>query len=471
MGYGSVEILGQDEILQKMLDLVVTRTNLTDLLPASQVTQILAAASRSDEGIYFQLAKLVDLFNLQNAAGSDLDLRLKDFDIDRDLAKYAVLVGNFSRTGTSGLGDIPAGTEVQTPGGEVFRTLIPSSIIDTADTSAAVSLIAAEPGVEGNVAIGSVTIVKTSFSGPELVGLTFLNSTPGTGGLAEESDEQARQRAVDKKLGLNRTSPPSMDAIARQVVIEATGESVATTNLVESLVTPGLVNLWIDNGTGLTETNDEVEVGSEEVLIASAIGGEKRFNLINYPVKRDGGDVPLLILNLNAAPLTLGVDYYLKSGTGAISLDETLYPTGLTATDALDASYTYYTGLMAEVQWTLNGVGSDPETYRGGLAGGGNLIVRAPSRFLPAIEMTVVVLPGFDIAAVKSAYKNAVIDTINILGIGEDVILVTLTDLKSEVEGVFDVFSNSPVPQDPPLNIAVGDDQIARAIDSSVIIN
>lgn len=471
MGYGSVDILSQDEILQKMIDLVVTRTQLTDLLPGSQLTQILSAAARSDEAIYFQIAKLVDAFSLESARGADLDLRLADYDLERQGAQYAVTTGNFLRSVTTGNLAIPAGTEVGTDNGQKFLTLTPISILAGNLSSAAVGLIAAEAGVDGNISAGSLTNVLTSFAGPESEGLTFSNSAAGTGGADQESDESARQRAVDKVLGLNRTSPRSLDAIARQVSVEATGESVVHTNLVESLVTPGRIDLWIDNGTGLTAVTDEVTAASPEVLLASAVGGESRFKVTNFPIARDGSDVPIITVELNAAALTLGTDYYVKSGSGDIVLNEFLYPTGLTAGDSLEAYYTYSTGLVAEVQWTLDGLSSDPDNYVGGVAAGADLIVRTPSRVLPSLELTAVVASGFDPVSVKEAYKNLVISTINQLDIGQDVILSTIIDLKGEIDGLLDVFFNVPAPSDPPANIILSDDQIARATTSSVVVN
>ena len=71
--YGSLEIKSAKKILQEMVNFVVARTSLSDLLPASTLTQALHAAARSDEAQYLQIAKVPNIFSILRAKGADLN--------------------------------------------------------------------------------------------------------------------------------------------------------------------------------------------------------------------------------------------------------------------------------------------------------------------------------------------------------------------------------------------------------------
>jgi uncharacterized phage protein gp47/JayE len=471
MGYGDIDILGFDEILQTMVDIVVTETNLSDLLPAATLMQILSAAARSDETIYFQIAKLVDAFSLRRASGENLDLRLPDYDLSRGGAQFANSSGYFVRDGSTGDLDLPVGTEISTDQGVRFKTVTPAAIPNGNTLSGNTSLICLESGESGNVEVGTIKNVITVFAGPEAVGLRFYNDVPGSDGLEEESDQSAKQRAHDKIRSLNRTSPDALLAIARQIELDD-GQSVAHANLIEPPNYPARIHLWVDNGTGYTEALEVIPSGTPEVLIASAVGGESRFQLENPPVYVSGG-APVITVRINSIAKVEGTDYHLNPGTGMIMLDETVYPSGLTTGDSMDADYTHHTGLIQETQWTIDGRTSDPETYIGGRAAGAQLRVLAPTIYLPVLELTVVVDTDFADATsdIKAEAQQAVINYVNSLDIGDDIILSKVTDIVDDIEGVFDVYFNTPAPSDPPANIAVTDDQIVRASESTVTIN
>ncbi len=76
---GQFQPKNRDQILERMTNRVVARSDLNDLNDASDVKQVLAAAAREDDDAFFQMINLLDLFDIFKAIGRDLDERAKEF--------------------------------------------------------------------------------------------------------------------------------------------------------------------------------------------------------------------------------------------------------------------------------------------------------------------------------------------------------------------------------------------------------
>lgn len=467
--YGSIELWGSDDIAQRIRDHMVANTDLTDFLPADPTEQLLVGFSKECEILYFQTAKLLTLFNVRNCKGSDLDLRLVDFDEVRALSAFATGTVVFSRANAVATELLlPAGTRVTSQAGKQYKTVTPTSIAASATVSGEVSIIADQQGASYNAVTGAVSLVATAFSGVEAQGLVCTNPAPVQNGLDQESDQFAVQRVLAKVRALNATSPDALRAAALAVKMPD-GTRCVTTQLYENPFEYGKTELFVDNGTGKTESIQNIGTfvnGGGEVLTAAATAGQFRFTVKSGPIKIGYGftDLPLLVLNVKPAggswaTLTLGTDYAVKTGTGQIVLAAPL-ATG----DALEAHYVAYTGLVREVQWTLDGRGSDKTKYPGGAASGGNLIVRAPGIFKTSLVIKIGIKSGYEsiAASVRAACVDALLVYINSLGIGEDILLSMLYETAMQVDGVADFLVQIPAPADPANNIVVGYDQIPR---------
>jgi uncharacterized phage protein gp47/JayE len=461
-----IEIKTFENLLQSKTNIVVARTDLTDLLDASQVLQFLAASSRSDETIYFQLAKLLTAFNINTATGDDLEKRAKDYDVDLRGATRAQGQVRFERPGTVGTETIPVGTIVAGP--VEYKTLLAATILGGATQSDIVPALAVDAGEEGNADIGDVNQVISVVA---IDGLTVTNVTPMQDGGNEETGPQIRDRIRSKIRGLNRTSPDALWGQALSTELDS-GEAVKTASVIEPLTDPSRIDVYIDNGSGTTEVQGVVGVsgilGTGELIIVTATGGEKRFYLINPPVVRDSvTDVPVVQLWRNGSPLTLGTDYHIQTGTGEIQLDPTAFPTGLSAGDSIEAHYNYWSGLIQEVQWKLDGRSANAERWPGGRAAGARAYVLPPTVIKPAIQMTVIVDQEYDSTTVKTRVQNEIIAHINDGGIGDDVIIAELIDVAMEIPGVLNV----PISGlSPTADIAIADDQLARVTEAEVTI-
>lgn len=166
--------------------------------------------------------------------------------------------------------------------------------------------------------------------------------------------------------------------------------------------------------------------------------------------------------------LTIDVDYLFNETTGDIELTS-----GLTAGDALYAypsggpslAYTYYTGLMQEVQKVLNGDPRDLATYPGVKATGVKVKVRAPVRTNITINTTVITAGGIVEEDLEVLIKDAIQNYVNSLGIGDDVIVAELITAVMGVDGVTDVKINTP-----SSNYIIPDGTIARTRASIITV-
>jgi len=156
--------------------------------------------------------------------------------------------------------------------------------------------------------------------------------------------------------------------------------------------------------------------------------------------------------------LALGTDYLFNETTGDVEL-----VTGLVQYDVLAAvpnptsAYTYYTGLIQEVQRVLEGDPTDLETYPGVKAQGVKLKVRAPTVQNVAFNLLIVSALGTIEAALSAAVKDAVQVYVNGLGVGEDVVLAEVVAAVMAVDGVTDVRIVSP-----PSNVVILDGTLPR---------
>ncbi len=461
-----IEVRTFTNLLQTKVNVAVTRTDLTDLLDGSQLLQALAASSRSDETIYYQIAKILTVFNIDTATGEDLVGRAQDFNLDVEGPIRAQGQVRFERTGIIGTEIIPTGTIVA--GNVEYKTLLDATILAGATTSNDVPALAIDAGEDGNADIGTVTQVVSIVA---IDGLTVTNVTPMSDGAEEETASRIRDRIRAKVRGLNRTSPDALTAQALNAELDS-GERVQTSAMTEPLTDFGRINIYIDNGSGTTETQEVIGtssiLGTGELVIVGATGGESKFYLVNAPVVRDKiTDIPVIQVWRNGGLLTLGVHYHLQSGTGEIQLDPTSFPIGLTAGDSIEAHYNYWSGLIQEVQYRLDGRGSNTVRWPGGRAAGARMYVLPPTVVAPAIQITVTVASGFDAVTVRASVQNEGINHINDGGIGDDVIIAELVDLAMSISGVDD----APIAGlSPTANIPIADDQLARVTAADVTV-
>jgi len=191
-----------------------------------------------------------------------------------------------------------------------------------------------------------------------------------------------------------------------------------------------------------TPTSREHDLSDELVLVelitASAEAGQKLFRVAKFPIVN--GSIRLWINSGSGFSLkVLNTDYYLNRGTGEIQLTGSGAPLG----SVLVASYSYYTGLLFEVQRIVNG---DPDISElPGVACAGVIVnVAVPSIRRVSVRLSIAAQNGFEEIDLAPLVKEAIELYINSLGIGENVILAEIIERAMGVTGMLNVTVQSP---------------------------
>jgi len=270
----------------------------------------------------------------------------------------------------------------------------------------------------------------------------FLSSTTVTGMSLKANIEEY----ISKYVNINSKTAGSLGSVN---VTGGTGNSLSL-----SFATDGLVGgtFTAANKTGVME-GLEVKIQDSDTsavygFITSITGaGPYTFTI---ETARSGGAV-------------IDLSTYTVAQSAYISPRNLLnFSTGLAY--GLDA-YSYYTGLLQKVQWTIDGKEDDLITYPGVKAAGVQVEVKEPSTNRISVTLDVTTIDGVSLSSIQEDIKSAVSNYINNLGVSDDVIVSEIIDRVMGVEGAYDVEVSSPTS-----NIAVGDGEIVRISDVDVIV-
>lgn len=441
---GQLTIRTNKEILTRMRNRVVARTDLTDITRTSGYNQVLAAAAREDDEQWFMMSKLQDFTDLDKVSGTDLDERAKELNPDLIERKQAIAATGQVRfsAATAVVGSdvtIAIGTEVQVPSsGSVaaikYTTTTEGTIAVGNTDSNLVSVVAQEAGTDGNADPDTITGFGSKPSGVDSV----TNPNAFTTGQNKELDDAFRARIKRFVLSLSRATIPALQYAAFLGEDTATGKTVQFANVVEDLVNLGKVTIYIDDGLGTAE-GTPVQVTGETVL-ASAAGQETTVELGNKPMRLES---PFAIYR-NAAPLTFGSDYAVNPANSKIKFLAGSFPSGLTAGDAITADYYYFDGLIQNTQLHVDGDKTDRENYPGYRAAGVQVRVLSPTIVQLTFTANVTVLQGYSQTAVAAEVSTAIQAYVNNLGVSEDVVLAELIERAMAVTGMYNIIITAP---------------------------
>ncbi len=465
-----------EQILQRMIAKVVTRSALSDLTDSGAVRHILTAVAREVDDGYYQLTRVTDGFSLDRAAGFDLDERARDIQpgtLRRLGPRRATGFQVFSRPTNDGTTlTIPVGTAVRRADGTVARTTQEATITNTSPEvitghgvgrdSNAVTVTADTAGAAGNAAINAYSRFVSRPSGI----VETLNTTALTGGRDTESDDAFRARLRNFVASLARNTAQALEFAAIGVVNPAGTNEVVYSHVFEDPIQRGNVTLFIDDGAGTTRTSESatsenVTAGLAGPPADSAVGGEEFLTLDNAPVD---ATQPITITRTpaggSAIALVLNTDVFLNPANGRM-----YFATPLLAGDVVNATYTYYTGLITQVQRVIDGDPNDRANYPGWAAAGVRVIVREPRVRTIAVEGTLTLREGFEFTTVQTAVQTSITEYINQLGISGDVIRNEIIERIMAVDGVLDV--SLVAPSD---NVNILDSEIPRTSLASLAI-
>lgn len=444
-----------EQILQALINKIVARTDLSDITDASSLKHLLAAVAREIDEVYFQLGLISDRFAISSAVGDDLDERALEIQpslISRRSSLKATGAVVFSRSLTTGLVTIPTGTMVKTASGEEFSTTEDGTIADGDQDSSEVGIVAETAGTSGNVAAG--TIIRF---GSRPAGVDTVENTSALGnGVDRETDDEFRARIKAFIRTLPRNTPEALEFVAREVVLDTTGERVVYAHVFEDPEDRGEVTLYIDNGSGTTETV-EVILAVPEIMTeglagppaGSAVGGEEFLWLDNKPVKTQAAYV---FTSSTRGVLVEDDDFVLNDASGQV-----FFPIALSAGEIITATYTAFTGLIEEVQKVIDGDPDDRVNYPGWRAAGVRVRVATPQILQQTVEGTLVIKEGFDSEDVIEDAQTEVAAYINGLGISGDVLRSRIIKAIMSVPGVYNVTLTEPAE-----DVIMNDDELPR---------
>lgn len=465
----------QEQIQAGMIAKTVARSRLSDIADSAVLKHLLASVARAVDEAYYQGSLLRDLFDMDKAAGDDLDARVREISNGEVVRVAAVkATGNlvFSRRGIVGVTTIPVGTRVKTAGGIYFQTTALGSITAVSPEqipghgvgrdSGLVPATAEQPGLAGNVAANTVVSFVSRPAGVDEV------TNPGAMvlGADEESDDSLRNRCQTYIASLPRSTLGALESWVLGATT-ADGAVVRFVHAVEYPATPGYVDLYVDDGTGSAESS---AAAVAEVMTEGlggppggdgALGGEETLFLDHVPVK--GSIAPVLTSTTRGVlvrDVGAGGDYWLNEPTGQVDFNPPLV-----LGEQVLATYTYFTGLIAEAQKIVDGDPADAVNYPGVRAAGVNVTVGVPQVLIQNIEINVTVREGYEDAQVRTDVQNALVSLVNSLGISGDVLIAALLAKAMGVTGVSNARMVAPV-----ADVILLDDQLARTTPVNVVV-
>lgn len=446
-----------------MISRVIARAGLSGLRKNSGVYHVLAAAADEDAEQYFQLARLRDVFSIDNATGSDLDERAAEIETDEDLTRIGATKATttvlFSRPTTVGTVAVPIGSVVtasDSAGTIRFETTAAGSILAGNTVSAPIPVRAVEAGTRGNVSAGAIARMETRIAG--ITGVT--NEQDVNNAFSRESDPDYRARIKGAVQRMSRGTVFSIESYARAAKLDD-GARARFVKVVEPIATTGNYATYIDDGTGSLDVYSSDFITADDTLIASAAGGEYRLRTNRRPIRDDGS----FVLRINGVVATRGAAYLINPSTGDVELT-----VPLTASQNVKANYRNYVGLVQEVQKVLDGDANDRQNYPGVRAGGRYLTVLPASRALQSVTGIIDVLSDYDLASVIAACTTAIQEYINGLDIGEPVLVSRIIEAVTSIEGVYDFTLQNLSGSSPAANQITLPYQVARILSNAITL-
>ena len=244
---------------------------------------------------------------------------------------------------------------------------------------------------------------------------------------------------------------------AAQTAVAATYLSAVRAQIASYVVPSG--QLTLASGLPFTPSvGDSYEIAPRTASQVVALWSNKKIALITTvaEVRTSTGGSKVQIASLTSGELAA---VQIPGGQGNLQLQ---YPTSLLlGTDG----YRYYTGLAQLAQWTVDGRSSDLTNYPGFRAAGVQVEVAEAVKVPITVSMTITTQEGITLSSISNDIKSAVSSYINSLPVGGEVVVSSIVAVVKAVNGVFDVVVNSPT-----TNVAISYNELARVVESTIIV-
>lgn len=217
------------------------------------------ALGNSMVGLYERIEEVLDAVDILRAAGDDLEHLVSAHLLTRELGDYATGSLTFSRN-TPALEDITIASGTRCRAGSQFFVTTAAGTISTGDVSTSIATRAEERGLDGNIAAHVVNDIYSSLPAVD----TVDNPLAFSGGTADETDEELRQRYIDIV---------TLPGLATEEMLERHLEDLDDVS--EALVINhggGDVEVIVDYSGGIAATSDDIVEELETTLAAGCQG-------------------------------------------------------------------------------------------------------------------------------------------------------------------------------------------------------
>ena len=207
--------------------------------------------------------------------------------------------------------------------------------------------------------------------------------------------------------------------------------------------------LRVNNDVALAETNRMMSVNTGGFYIVEALAN--KFFTIREITHVNLDDLNSARRSIYMTPASRSYKFSGANATSLSHIGKLGYSTGVTT--GIDG-YLYYTGLLQKVQHIVDGFEPDATNYPGYRAVGGLIETLPPLINNITINLNVRTNEGVNLGDISDNIKSVIINYIEGLGVGTDVILSEIIALVMNIKGVGAVTFTLPAPSTERITIA-----------------
>jgi hypothetical protein len=197
----------------------------------------------------------------------------------------------------------------------------------------------------------------------------------------------------------------------------------------------------VDNKTGLAQSNVQMSINDAGLYIIESLANKfYTIREVRYAVL-DG--VNSNLRDVYITPYSRSYKFNVSNNSTITHLGKMGYSNiPVIGTDG----YTYYTGLLQKVQWTVDGYEPDITDYPGQRGLGTSVETLPPLPFQVNLSLNIVTNAGVNLGDVSNNITSVIINYIDGLGVGDSIILSQIISDVQGVTGVASVVFTNPLP-------------------------
>ncbi len=406
-----------EQILRDLISKTVSRTELSDVSVGSSLFILLNSIALEIANTESRLSNLRRGYSIKNATGSDLDARCAELPPIGIRRKRNVNASGsclkITRDVSTILSDllIPAGSSVQRGTDGIIYKTASDEIISAGFTEIENVYIVCESG--GIIGNAEQEAINTITNMPE--GVTeVINTVALTNGIDIEDDVSLRNRATRYINSIGRVNKSTLEFLGTTFV-SSSGQSFKFASVYEDPTKPGYCELVVDDGTGLInpgydypEIRTFVVPTNGTLFITHARPVANPLNAGNIFITRDGVDIIPQEGDFTSIP-ERGLLYFRQGFLQEGDIVEI-------------KNLKLFKGLIAELQNEIEGNVNNALQLTGFRAAGTRVRVVTPQITDTFLKASIIVVPDEDATIINKRVQNAIIDYVNNLDIGQELI-------------------------------------------------